>query len=175
MEAADLPVENVVGAFATAVDEDVESLCFGDNYRRLLLQTLLDRLAEAAAERLHEAVRRTYWGYAPDENLSPRELFAEHYGGCRPAVGYPSLPDLSLMFLLDRLIDMGEIGITLTANGMMKPHSAVAGLMFGHPAARHFSIGPIDERQFADYSARRGMPPEALRHCLAANLRPDIA
>lgn len=166
-----LPVENVVGVFATAVAPEMEGRQDADDYRRLLAQTLSDRLAEAAAEKLHEDVRRLYWGYAPDENLAVKELFVEHYQGRRPAVGYPSLPDQSLIFVMDRLADFGEIGIQITDNGMMMPHAAVAGLMLGHPATRHFAVGPIDEQQLTDYAKRRQLPTDYLRPFLAANLR----
>lgn len=166
-----LPVANVLGVFATAVDAAMENLYAEDDYRHMLVQTLCDRLAEAAAEKIHEDVRRHYWGYAPDESLTTQELFAEKYQGRRPAVGYPSLPDQSFIFLLDKAVDFGKIGISLTENGMMQPHAAVAGLMFGHPAAQHFSVGPIDEVQLNDYAKRRGESPEFMRRFLAANLR----
>lgn len=161
----------VLGLFATAVDSKMEELHASDDYLHLLVQTICDRMAEAAAERMHEEVRRIYWGYAPDEHFSPSELFSEKYEGRRPAVGYPSMPDQSFNFLIDQLVDMGKIGIRLTPNGMMTPHAAVSGLMFDHPAARHFSVGPIDEQQMKDYGRRRGWTEgEALKY-LAANLK----
>ena len=166
-----LPIANVVGVFATAVDPEMERNEDTDDYRRLLAQTLCDRLAEAAAEKMHEDVRRHYWGYAPNEQYTVRDLFAEHYQGRRPAVGYPSLPDQSLIFVMDRLVDFSEINIRLTDNGMMMPHAAVAGLMLGHPATRHFAVGPIDEQQLKDYARRRKLPTDYLRPFLAANLR----
>ena len=141
-----------------------------DDYKRMLVQTLSDRLAEATAEKLHEDVRKKLWGYAPDENLSVKDLHNEKYQGIRPAVGYPSLPDQSVNFLLDELLDMKQIGISLTENGMMKPHASVCGLMFAHPASRYFSIGKIGEDQLADYAARRGMSIEETKKFLAANL-----
>lgn len=159
-----------IGAFATTVDAEMEQLYSTDDYKRMLVQTLSDRLAEATAEKLHEEVRRKIWGYAPDENLSVKELHNEKYQGIRPAVGYPSLPDQSINFLLDELLDMKQIGITLTENGMMKPHASVSGLMFAHPAARYFSIGKINEEQLADYAARREMKVEEMKKFLAANL-----
>lgn len=159
-----------VGLFATTAGAKLEQLYADDDYRHMLVQTLCDRLAEAVAERLHEEVRKTIWGYAPDEQLTIDELLVENYQGIRPAVGYPSLPDQSVNFLLDRLLGMGEIGITLTENGMMKPHASVSGLMFAHPAARYFSIGKIGEDQLADYAARRGISQEEARKYLAANL-----
>ena len=148
----------------------MERLYAEDDYKRMLVQTLSDRLAEATAEKLHEDVRKKLWGYATDENLSIKDLHNEKYQGIRPAVGYPSLPDQSVNFLLDELLDMKQIGISLTENGMMKPHASVCGLMFAHPASRYFSIGKIGEDQLADYAARRGMSIEETKKFLAANL-----
>jgi len=163
-------ITDKVGAFATTVDAEMEQLYAEDDYKRMLVQTLSDRLAEATAEKLHEDVRKKLWGYAPDENLSVKDLHNEKYQGIRPAVGYPSLPDQSINFLLDELLDMKQIGISLTENGMMKPHASVCGLMFAHPASRYFSIGKIGEDQLADYAARRGMSIEETKKFLAANL-----
>ena len=137
-----------------------------DDYRRMLAQTLADRLAEATAEVLHEQVRRTYWGYAPHERLSVDELHREAFQGIRPAVGYPSLPDMSLNFLLDDLLDMQQVGIRLTQSGMMCPHASVSGLMFAHPQARYFDVGRIGDDQLADYARRRGLPADDLRRFL---------
>ncbi len=159
-----------VGVFATTVDAGMEQMHAGDGYRRMLAQTLADRLAEAAAEKLHEEVRKKAWGYAPGEHLSVKDLHDGRFCGIRPAVGYPSLPDQSVNFLLDDLLDMKQIGITLTENGMMRPHASVSGLMFAHPAARYFSVGKIGSDQLADYAARRGMPVSRMRQFLAANL-----
>lgn len=163
-------ITDKVGAFATTVDAEMEHLYVGDDYKRMLVQTLSDRLAEATAEKLHEDVRKRIWGYAPEENLSVKDLHNEKYQGIRPAVGYPSLPDQSVNFLLDELLDMKQIGIALTENGMMKPHASVSGLMFAHPAAHYFSIGKIAGDQLADYAVRRGMSIEETKKFLAANL-----
>lgn len=167
-------VASTIGIFVTAVDGLMERH-HSDDYERMLVQTLCDRLAEAAAERMHEAIRREHWGYACDERLTSEELFAEKYAGRRPAVGYPSLPDQSILFVLDRLLDFGQIGVSLTENGMMRPHAAVAGLLFGHPATRHFSVGPIDEEQLEDYSRRRGLGRDVLAKFLAGNLHMSAA
>ena len=94
----------------------------------------------------------------------------EHFQGIRPAVGYPSLPDASLNFLLDELLDMQQIGIRLTESGAMRPHASVSGLMFSHPSARYFSVGKIGEDQLEDYARRRRMPVETIRKFLSANL-----
>jgi cobalamin-dependent methionine synthase I len=119
---------------------------------------------------MHEEVRKHYWGYAKDECLSIPEMQQEHFQGIRPAVGYPSLPDTSLNFILDRLLDFRQIGIRLTESGAMKPHASVSGLMFSHPQARYFSIGKIGEDQLRDYARRCGLPIEVCRRFLAANL-----
>lgn len=163
-------ITDKVGAFATTVDADMERLYKEDDYKHMLVQTLSDRLAEATAEKLHEDVRKRIWGYAPDENLSVKDLHNEKYQGIRPAVGYPSLPDQSVNFLLDELLGMDRIGISLTENGMMTPHASVCGLLFAHPASHYFAIGKIGEDQLADYAARRKMNMEDARKFLAANL-----
>ena len=163
-------IKDKIGIFATSADASMESLFPGDAYRRMLVQTLADRLAEATAERLHEQVRKEYWGYAPNEKLSIRQLHNEEFQGIRPAVGYPSLPDQSVNFILDELLDMAQIGINLTENGMMMPHASVSGLMLAHPASRYFSVGKIDEEQLKDYASRRGMPVEEMRRFLGANI-----
>ena len=94
----------------------------------------------------------------------------EDFQGIRPAVGYPSLPDQSVNFLLDKLLHMGQIGISLTENGAMYPHATVCGLMFAHPAARYFAVGKIGKDQLEDYAKRRGMAVEKVSRFLAANL-----
>jgi cobalamin-dependent methionine synthase I len=159
-----------VGIFATTVDLPTLLVEEDDKYLQLLKQTLADRLAEATAEKAHEEVRKKIWGYAPDEDLTIKQLHQEKYQGMRPAVGYPSLPDLSINFLLDELLDMKQIGITLTENGMMRPHASVSGLMLAHPACRHFSVGKIDEAQLKNYALRRGMPLETMKKFLIANI-----
>ena len=162
--------EDRVGLFATSVSHGLETDFDTDPYQKMMMQLLADRLAEATAERMHEEVRKHYWGYAKDENLSIPEMQIEKFQGIRPAVGYPSLPDTSLNFVLDELLDMKQIGIRLTESGAMKPHASVSGLMMAHPKARYFSIGKIGEDQLRDYARRRGLPIEVCRKFLAANL-----
>jgi cobalamin-dependent methionine synthase I len=159
-----------VGLFATSVDAGMETDFDDDPYEKMMAQLLADRLAEAAAERVHEQVRKEYWGYAKDEQLTIAEMLVEKFQGIRPAVGYPSLPDTSLNFVLDELLDMKQIGIRLTESGAMKPHASVSGLMLAHPEARYFNLGKIGEDQLRDYARRRGLPVEVLRKFLAANL-----
>lgn len=164
-------IADTVGVFASTVQGEAEAACGDDPYRQLLVQTLADRLAEAATERMHLYVRRTAWGYAPDEDLPIADLFQEKFQGIRPAVGYPSLPDQSVNFLIDRLLDLSRIGIRLTENGAMHPHASVSGLMLAHPAARYFAVGRIGHDQLEDYARRRGLPVDEIRKFLAANLR----
>lgn len=164
------PLTTKIGLFATTVDIGLETDFDADDYKKMLVQLLADRLAEAAAERMHEQVRKEFWGYAKDEQLTIPEMLVEKFQGIRPAVGYPSLPDASLNFILDDLIDMKQIGIRLTESGAMKPHASVSGLMLAHPQARYFSIGKIGEDQLGDYARRRGLPIEVCRKFLAANL-----
>lgn len=163
-------IPDVIGLFASSISSDTEKFYKDDPYKHLLVQTLSDRLAEAGTEKLHEYVRKEAWGYAPDESFSIPQLLKEEYQGIRPAVGYPSLPDQSVNFLLDALLDMKQIGITLTENGAMHPHASVCGLMMAHPASRYFAVGKIGEDQLEDYARRRGMPVEEMRKFLASNL-----
>ena len=156
-------VPDTIGLFATAAHVPP---C--DN--TLLASTRADRLAEATAERLHEEVRKYHWGYAREEQLTMRELHAEAFQGIRPAVGYPSLPDQSVNFILDDLLDFSQIGITLSENGAMKPSSSVSGLMIAHPQAHYFAIGTIGTDQLRDYASRRDLKIEKLRSFLASNL-----
>ena len=162
------PLTSKLGIFATSADIGLETDFDEDPYQKMMAQLLADRLAEAAAERMHEQVRKDFWGYAKDEQLTIPEMQVEKFQGIRPAVGYPSLPDTSLNFILDELIDMKQIGIRLTESGAMKPHASVSGLMMAHPQARYFNLGKIGEDQLEDYARRRGLPVEVCRKFLAS-------
>ncbi len=164
------PRQDKIGVFATTVDMGLETDFEHDAYDKMMVQLLADRLAEATAERMHEEVRKQYWGYAKNEHLSMQELHAEHFQGIRPAVGYPSLPDTSMNFVIDGLIDMKQIGIRLTESGAMKPHASVSGFMISSAEARYFTLGKIGEDQLKDYASRRGLPLEVMRKFLASNL-----
>ena len=163
-------IKDAIGLFATSVDAAFTSNNEEDPYQRMLSQTLADRLAEATAEKFHEDVRKKYWGYAADEQLTIKDLLAERYQGIRPAVGYPSIPDTSMNFILYELLDMKGIGINLTESGMMVPHASVSGFMFAHPQSRYFDLGKIDDDQLEDYARRRNKPIEELRKYLASTL-----
>jgi cobalamin-dependent methionine synthase I len=162
--------QDKIGVFATTVDHGLETDFGADPYEKMMMQLIADRLAEATAELLHEQVRKHFWGYASTEQLTIQDMLAERWQGIRPAVGYPSLPDTSMNFVLDQLLDMRQIGIRLTVSGAMKPHASVSGLMLAHPQARYFNIGTIGEDQLADYARRRGVPVEQMRKYLAGNL-----
>ncbi len=163
-------IPDQIGIFATTVDWGLETDFDHDGYQKMMVQLLADRLAEAAAEKLHEEVRRKDWGYAPDEHLTMEELHAERFQGIRPAIGYPSMPDTSLNFVFDELLQFKQIGIRLTENGAMKPHASVSGLMIALPEAHYFSIGKIGNDQLHDYARRRGLPVEVIRKFLFSNL-----
>lgn len=163
-------IKDKAGVFATTVDAAMEQDFKIDDFERMLVQILADRLAEATAEKMHEEVRTKYWGYAPDEKLTIEQLHAEAFQGIRPAVGYPSMPDVSINFLLNDVLKMDEIGIRLTESGAMMPHASVSGLMISHQKAHYFNLGKIGEDQLRDYSHRRGLPVEVLRKFLESSL-----
>lgn len=162
--------KDTIGVFAATVEMRMETEHHADPYQRMMVQTLADRLAEATTEKMHQEVRTKYWGYAPYEQLSMEELLRGAFLGIRPAVGYPSMPDASINFLIQQIVDMGSIGIHLTENGGMRPHASVSGLMIAHPKARYFDVGPVGDDQLADYATRRGIPLELARRFLASNL-----
>ena len=163
-------IRDQIGVFCTSVDGTIIDVYRHDDYLNMMAQTLSDRLAEATAEKLHEEVRKEYWGYAPDENLTIEQQHREEYQGIRPAIGYPSLPDTSANFIIDQLLDMKQAGIRLTETGMMTPHASVSGLMFSHPEARYFELGKIGDDQLRDYARRRGVPVELMRRFLQSSL-----
>ncbi len=143
----------------------------GDDYSDILLKALADRLAEAFAEHMHERVRKEFWGYAADENLSNEGLIKERYRGIRPAPGYPACPDHSEKPELFRLLDAeAKIGVTLTESFAMLPTAAVSGYYFSHPEAHYFGIGKINKDQVADYARRRGVDMEQAERWLRPNL-----
>lgn len=143
----------------------------GDEYSVLLLKSVLDRLAEAATEYLHAKIRTEYWGFAPNENLTVDQMFTLKYQGIRPAVGYPSIPDQSINFLLNRdLLNSEEIGVEMTENGIMLPNASVSGFIFAHPQSKYFNVGQISEEQATEYIKRRGDDGNLTRKFLAANM-----
>ena len=166
------PFGDNIGLFATTIDNNFGKEYNDDTYQFLLAQTLADRLAEATASLLHKQVRtqQELWGYSQHEELTIKELLQEKNQGIRPAVGYPSLPDQSIIFTLDKLLHLNDIGITLTPNGAMTPHASVCGMMFSHPQAHYFAVGKIDKVQLADYAQRRGTSITELQKYLSKNI-----
>jgi 5-methyltetrahydrofolate--homocysteine methyltransferase len=155
-------VRDWIGAFAVStggIEARVAELeKRGDDYNAIMLKVLADRLAEAFAERLHQRVRREFWGYASDERLSNTELIAERYRGIRPAPGYPACPDHTAKGPLFRLLDAeSNAGMKLTESFAMLPASSVSGFYLSHPDAAYFAVGKIGRDQVADYAKRSGI------------------
>src|SRR5258705_1051529 len=155
-------VPDYIGAFVVTagIGEDVVADRFknaNDDYSSILCKALADRLAEAFAERMHARVRREFWGYAPEETLSPDQLILEQYKGIRPAPGYPAQPDHTEKATLFALLDAEKTaGVKLTENFAMWPGSSVSGLYFSHPESFYFGVGRIERDQVEDYAARKG-------------------
>ncbi len=138
-----------------------------DDYNKIMLQALTDRLAEAFAELLHEKVRKEFWGYVRDENLSNEELVKECYQGIRPAPGYPACPDHTEKYKLFKLLNAKEnAGIELTESLAMYPAASVCGWYFSHPESKYFGVGKIGKDQLADYTERKQMPADDMERWL---------
>ena len=132
-----------------------------DDYNKIMLQAMADRLAEAFAEVLHKRTRTEFWGYVADENLGAEDLVKEKYQGIRPAPGYPACPDHTEKYKLFDLLNATEdAGITLTESLAMYPGASVCGWYFSHPQSTYFGIGKIQEDQLHDYAHRKGMSIE---------------
>ncbi|MFZ5701669.1 MULTISPECIES: methionine synthase [Sphingomonadales] len=170
------PAGDWIGGFAVTaghgIDEHLERFkAAHDDYNDILLKALADRLAEAFAERLHQHVRTTLWGYAAGEQLTNEALIKEQYRGIRPAPGYPACPDHSQKpVLFDLLKATDATGITLTESFAMLPTAAVSGFYFGHPESAYFGVARIGEDQLADYATRRGVDLDTARRWLRPNL-----
>jgi 5-methyltetrahydrofolate--homocysteine methyltransferase len=163
------------GAFAVCTDGLQERVRrfeqAHDDYNAILLKVLADRLAEAFAERLHERVRREFWGYAADEKLTSEQLIAETYRGIRPAPGYPACPDHTAKAGLFRLLEAERhTGMKLTESFAMLPASSVAGFYLSHPQASYFAVGKLGRDQVEDYARRSGMTLAEAEKWLAPNL-----
>jgi 5-methyltetrahydrofolate--homocysteine methyltransferase len=138
-----------------------------DDYNKIILQALADRLAEAFAELLHEKVRKEYWAYVKDEHLTNEELIKEQYRGIRPAPGYPACPDHTEKYKLFELLGGKETtGITLTESLAMYPAASVCGWYFSHPQSQYFGVGKIQPDQLEDYIKRKGMSEEEMTRWL---------
>ena len=162
-----------IGAFVVTAGIGIEPLLAAyaerhDDYHAILLKAVADRLAEACAEWLHERIRRTEWGYAPDEYLTNDELIAEKYRGIRPAPGYPACPDHTVKRDLFALLEVPQrIGVTLTESFAMHPAASVSGFYFSHPQARYFAIPKIGDDQLRDWARRTGMALDEAERWLA--------
>ena len=165
-------VKDHMGAFAVSIhgiEPHVQRfMADHDDYSKIMLQAIADRLAEAFAEVLHKRVRTEFWGYAADEQIELSDLVKEEYRGIRPAPGYPACPDHTEKYKLFDLLDAtNTAGIQLTESLAMYPASSVCGWYFSHPQSTYFGIGRILEDQLADYIARKGMEEEEMRRWLA--------
>ena len=162
-----------IGAFVVTVtiDHEANRKYDDDDYATIMIRILTDRLAEAAAEWLHETVRREYWGYAVQEKLPIEELLKLKYKGIRPAPGYPACPDhTEKRILFDLLGAEKAIGAELTENFAMVPPASVSGYFFSHPGSTYFNIGKIGADQLKDYASRKNMTINEAARWLAPNL-----
>ena len=175
----DTGVADFLGGFAVTAgigEEDVARRfeLANDDYSKIMVKALADRLAEAFAEALHEKVRRELWAYAPDEKLSDADLIAENYAGIRPAPGYPAQPDHTEKRTLFGLLDAEKAtGLKLTESYAMWPAAAVSGLYFANPESRYFGVGKIARDQVADYAARKGWTVDEAERWLGPVLNYD--
>jgi 5-methyltetrahydrofolate--homocysteine methyltransferase len=169
------PMHDYIGAFAVTIhgiEPHIKKFeADHDDYNKIILQALADRLAEAFAEALHQKTRKEYWGYAKDEQLSSEELIKESYQGIRPAPGYPACPDHTEKYKLFSLLKATEsIGISLTESLAMYPASSVCGWYFSHPKSQYFGLGKIAGDQLQDYANRKGMSIDEVEKWLRQNI-----
>ncbi len=177
----DSGIADYIGAFAVTTGIGLEKKVAEferdhDDYNAILVKALADRLAEAFAERMHQRVRKEFWGYAVDEKLGNEELIGEKYRGIRPAPGYPACPDHTEKALLWKLLDAEKnAGMVLTDSFAMWPAASVSGFYFAHPEAAYFGVGKIERDQIEDYARRKGMTVAAVERWLASSLNYDPA
>ncbi len=174
----DSGLKDYIGAFTVTagIGEDVIAERFkraNDDYSAIMVSALADRLAEAFAERLHQNVRKEFWGYAPDESLSNDDIITEKYRGIRPAPGYPLQPDHTEKGTLFELLGSERIGVKLTESYAMWPGAAVCGLYFSHPQSHYFGVGKIERDQVEDYARRKGWSVQETERWLAPILNYD--
>jgi 5-methyltetrahydrofolate--homocysteine methyltransferase len=172
-------VPDYIGAFAVTTGLGIEEHIARfqgahDDYSAIMLKALADRLAEAFAERMHERVRKEFWGYVSDEALDNEALIDENYQGIRPAPGYPACPDHTEKALLWKLIDPERnAGIRITESFAMYPAASVSGWYFSHPQSRYFGLGKINVDQVQDYARRKGMDVKTVERWLSPVLGYD--
>jgi len=166
-------ITEYIGFFAVTAGLGIEPIIdeykkANDDYNVILVKAVADRLAEAFAERMHERVRKEFWGYSDEENLSNEELIAESYSGIRPAPGYPACPDHTEKHILFDLMDVEKnTEIELTESFAMYPASSVSGIYFSHPQSRYFRVGNIGEDQVTDYTKRKLLTKEIVEKWLS--------
>jgi 5-methyltetrahydrofolate--homocysteine methyltransferase len=163
--------QDYIGAFSVTIQGAEKHIAKFDadldDYNKILLQALCDRLVEAYAEYLHEQVRKTYWGFAPNESIENEDLIAEKYQGIRPAPGYPACPDHTEKYKLFALLGGQEATqIELTESLAMNPAPSVCGWYFSHPQCKYFGVGKIDEDQLRDYTNRKELSASDMRKWL---------
>ncbi|MGH8460328.1 MAG: methionine synthase [Stenotrophobium sp.] len=172
----DSGLQDYVGAFAVttglgSIEKVLALKKANDDYSAILLESIADRLAEAFAERLHQRVRREFWGYVPDEHLDNEDLIAEKYAGIRPAPGYASCPEHTEKATLWKLLDVeNNAGIQLTESYAMWPGAAVSGWYYSHPQSQYFVLGRITKEQVADYARRKNWTLQQAEQWLSPNL-----
>lgn len=168
--------QDYMGAFAVTIHGAKQHIdrfaAEFDDYNKIMVQVLGDRFVEAFAETLHKKVRKEYWGYAKDENLTKKDLIWEEYQGIRPAPGYPACPDHTEKIKLFELLNVTEnIGIELTEALAMDPPASVCGWYFAHPKSHYFGLGKIDRDQLEDFAKRKGMRIEEAEKWLSPVLQ----
>tara|TARA_B100001146_G_C16197193_1_gene442289 strand:+ start:1922 stop:4564 length:2643 start_codon:yes stop_codon:yes gene_type:complete len=175
----DKKIRDYIGAFAVTAGIDMEKKSSefkknNDDYGSIMLSAICDRFAEAFAERLHERVRKEFWGYAEDEKLNSQDLISEQYQGIRPAPGYPACPDHSEKSSLFQLLDVEKnTGIKLTENFAMWPAASICGYYFSHPKSSYFGVGKLNKDQVSDYATRKQKSLKYVERWLQPNLNYD--
>ena len=169
-------VKDFIGGFLVTAGDGIEKLSKEyedkkDDYNAIMVKALGDRIAEALAEMMHAEVRKKYWGYAKEENLSNEQLIKENYTGIRPAPGYPACPDHTEKSTLFELLEVSKnLKVELTESFAMSPASSVSGLYFSHPESSYFGVGKINKDQVLDYANRKGVAVEDIEKWLGPNL-----
>jgi 5-methyltetrahydrofolate--homocysteine methyltransferase len=168
-------VRDYIGLFAVtsgigAEKKDKQFMDDLDDYSSIMFKALADRLAEAFAERMHQRVRKEFWGYAADETLSNADLIAEKYSGIRPAPGYPACPDHTVKKAMFEVLACADIGMALTESLAMTPAASVSGFYMANPEATYFNVGKIGEDQLSDWAARSAQDTDLVRRSLSALL-----
>ncbi len=172
-EISTVELEDHIGAFVVSaiIDDSKLILYKEDDYTTIMIRILSDRLAEAAAEWLHEKIRKQFWGYAKEENLPLEMMLSSRYQGIRPAPGYPACPEHSeKQTIFDILEAEKRVGVKLTESFTMVPAASVCGYIFSHPASSYFNVGKIGDDQLRDYATRKGITIDEATRWLAPNL-----